>query len=155
MRSRGLDLRRAWPSVAENELQPSRRLAAADDAARDWALLSRIDPSNMITKGNLISHAHDCERERLWDLGRPRDSPGQVSGEPRVGVRCRGIDAGRRPAFLSLYWAAIVAAELGQAATADNTLPTRCATSRSPFAHVPPGTFEHGYWRAFGKRQPG
>ena len=42
-------------SVAENELQQARRLAASDDAARDWALLSRIDPSNMITNGNLIN----------------------------------------------------------------------------------------------------
>ena len=72
LRARGL-ISGSVAEVAENELQQARRLAAANDAARDWALLSRIDPSNMISKGNLINTRTNAAGA-LWDLARPRDS---------------------------------------------------------------------------------
>ncbi len=120
LRARGL-ISGTVAEVAENELQQARRLAAMNDAARDWALLSRIDPSNMISKGNLIN-TRTGAAGALWDQARPRDSLAkhldnrELEADDAVAQRVAGNLSG------SLYWAALTAAELGQATAADKYL---------------------------------
>ena len=54
-------------------LQQRRRLESSDAAAADWLTLLRVDPSNVITAGNLgVSRINGGGA--LWDLGRPREA---------------------------------------------------------------------------------
>jgi tetratricopeptide (TPR) repeat protein len=54
-------------------LQQTRRLESSDAAAADWLTLFRVDPSNVITVGNLgVSRINGGGA--LWDLGRPREA---------------------------------------------------------------------------------
>ena len=145
LRSRGLILL-ALTGVAEDGLQPSRRLAAAEDAARDWALLSRIDPSNMISKGNLI-WARVNAAGASWDLGRPRDALARHLENRELGPAAEASSLVAGPLSGSLYWAAIVAAELGQAAAADKIFAERRRPIESFVRDLPPAPFEHGYYR--------
>ncbi len=145
LRSRGLILS-ALTGVAEDELQPSRRLAAAEDAARDWALLSRIDPSNMISRGNLIL-ARMAAAGAAWDLGRPRDRLARHLENRELGPAAEASSLVAGPLSGSLYWAAIVAAELGQAAAADKIFAERRRPFESFVRDLPPASFEHGFYR--------
>ncbi len=152
LRSRAL-ISGSLSAVAENELQPARRLAASDDAARDWALLSRIDPSNMITKGNLISTRNNSGGA-LWDLGRPRATLAKnlENREWESAAATSTLVAG--PLSFSLYWCAITAAELGQAAAAEKYLADSLRHFETALRDIPQASFDHGYWRAFGSVAP-
>jgi hypothetical protein len=147
LRARGL-ISGTVAEVAENELQQARRLAAAEDAERDWALLSRIDPSNMISRGNRIG-ARMGAAGALWDLARPREYLAKHLENRELeadGAAARRIAGNLSQAF---YWAALGAAELGQAAAADKYL----ADSRRHFdifaRELTPASFEHALYHAF------
>jgi len=133
--------------VAEHELRQARRLAAAEVAARDWALLSRIDPSNMISKGNLISTRMNTAGA-LWDQARPRESLAKhlENRELEPVAAASSLVAG--PLSFSLYWAAIIAAELGQGTLADKYLADSLRYFEVALRDVPPASFEHAYYRA-------
>jgi conflict system STAND superfamily ATPase len=147
LRSRGL-ISSGLATVAENELQPGRRLAALDDDARDWALLSRIDPSNMISKGNLLVSRINAAGA-LWDLGRPRASLTKhlENRESEVLAATSPLVAGSLS--YSLYWAAIFAAELGQTMAAEKYLSDSLRHFETAMRGVPRASFDYDYWRAF------
>ena len=144
LRSRGL-ISSALAFVAENELQPARRLAAAGDSARDWALLSRIDPSNMISKGNLVGTRMEAGGA-LWDLGRPREKLAKdlESRDMEPAAAASGMVAGSLSD--SFYWAAKIAAELGQTTAADKHLADSERHFKTFARSLPPASFEHGYY---------
>jgi hypothetical protein len=133
--------------VAEDELQQAHRLASSDGEARDWALLSRIDPSNMISKGNLISTRVNAGGA-LWDLGRPRASLAKHlenrDSEPEAATS--NLVAGSLS--FSLYFAAIITADLGQAAAADKLLVDSQRHFEVALAGVPPASFDRAFFRA-------
>ena len=146
LRARAL-ISSALSFVAVNELQPARRLAAVDDAARDWALLSRIDPSNMISKGNLIISRMEAAGA-LWDQARPRDSLAKhlENRDLEPAAASSALVAGTLSE--SLYWASLVAANLGQATAADNYAAESVRHFETALRGVPPASFEHALWRA-------
>jgi hypothetical protein len=105
--------------VSENTLQQSLRVSAADDAARDWLLLSRIDPTNVITLNNL-GVARNNAADALWDMGRPREAMAkQIEG--RDAVEPMAAKSSMVAGNLSgrYYSAALIAAERGEVATAE------------------------------------
>ncbi len=105
--------------VAGNELQLARRVAAADDAARDSLLLSRIDPTNVVTVHNL-GVARNNGGEALFDLGRPREAMAKhiESNEAlaKVAPRSSMVTSNLSGRYNSAAW---IAGELGQTALAD------------------------------------
>ncbi|MFN0183487.1 MAG: hypothetical protein ACKVQR_06670, partial [Aquabacterium sp.] len=102
--------------------QRALQLAAADAAAGDWRLLSRVDPGNVITISNLGA-AHANASFALYELGRPREAVAKVL-EPRALLEAASGRSARWSQQLAdrLFWAAIWSAELGQAATAEKLL---------------------------------
>ncbi|UCG96276.1 MAG: hypothetical protein JSW31_11655 [Burkholderiales bacterium] len=106
--------------VSDNELQQKRRLEASGDAARDWLLLSRIDPTNVINLHNL-GVARNHAGNALFDLGRPREALAAFlenrDALEKVAPRSTMV-AGNLA--VRLYLAAATAAELGQTTLADN-----------------------------------
>ena len=146
LRSRGL-ISGSLGIAAENQLQQARRLAAQDDAARDWALLSRIDPSNMITRTNLISSRVNVGGA-LWGLGRPREALAKYleSRDLEPAAATSTLVAGTLS--FSRYLAATVAAELGQATAADKYLAESLRYFEIFLRDIPADTFEGAYWRA-------
>ena len=88
-------------SVAENEMRPGQRLTSADDAARDWALLPRIDPSNMISRSNLAFTRLNAAGA-LWDLGRPRDALAKLLDSRDLDQAAAASSAGGPQAELSV-----------------------------------------------------
>ena len=105
--------------VAENEMQATRRVQAADESARDWLMLSRIDPSNTITVANL-GVAHTNASDALWALGRPREAVAKrlENRELRSALVARSARAAGGLSA-SLFPAAVMAADLGNLARAD------------------------------------
>lgn len=104
--------------ATSSALQPGRALGATNDAARDWAMLSRIDPSDVFSKFNLIN-ARIVAVSALWDLGRPREGLAKVleNGEFRPAAEASYVVA--QSLAWSLQWSGKLAAELGQAAAAE------------------------------------
>ena len=111
-------------AAANTQLQPERRLAAANDAARDWALLSRIDPSDAASKSSLMS-ARTIASAALWDQGRPRESLVKVLENDEFKSAAEGSYAVAQSLYLSVDRAAYLAADLGQAVAADKYLADR------------------------------
>ena len=144
LRSRGL-ISSSLTDVAENESQPSRRQAAAEDAARDWALLSRIDPSNMISRSNLVS-TRMTAAAALWDQGRPRGSLAKhlENRDLEPAAAASSLVAGQLS--YSLYWAAIGAAELGDDAAVDKYLGDSLRHFEIFARDLSPSSFEHAYY---------
>lgn len=139
--------------VAENELQQGRRLAAADDAARDWALLLRIDPSNTITRNNLAV-ARVNASGALWDLARPRDALAKIleSRDLEPVAESSSITAGSLG--LAYYLASIFGAELGEVAAADKHMADAQRHYVRSLRDVSPGSFEDGLYRVRGFISP-
>ena len=111
-------------AVASNQLRPGRRLSAANDAARDWALLSRIDPSDAVSKNSLMN-ARTIASTALWDQGRPHASLAKVLENGKFGPAAEGSYVVAQSLYFSLDWAAYLAADLGQAVAADKYLADR------------------------------
>jgi tetratricopeptide (TPR) repeat protein len=118
LRARALLASNASRSYGEL-LQAAERVRAADAGAEDWLLLSRIDPTNMITVHNL-GVARNNASDGLWALGRPREAAAKRvenrAEQEAVADRSamvRGILAGR------LGDAAWMNAELGQVGLAE------------------------------------
>jgi len=106
-------------TVSENELQQSRRFAASEDAARDWMLLSRTDPTNVISRHNL-GVARTNAGNALFDLGRPREALAKhlESREAQEALAARSaMLAGRLS--VAHFVAALTAGELGQMALSE------------------------------------
>jgi hypothetical protein len=134
--------------VSESTLQQSLRLAAADDAARDWLLLSRIDPTNVINLHNL-GVSRNQAGSALFDLGRPREAVSRFleyrDAHEKVALRSTMV-AGNLA--VRLYGAALTAAELGQNALADRY---RSDSNRHYDAwrkSFPAGSYEAEFWSA-------
>jgi tetratricopeptide (TPR) repeat protein len=104
--------------AANSELQPRRALAASNDAMRDWAVLARIDPSDVFSKFSMMN-ARTLAAIALWDLGRPRESLAKVleNGELRPAAEASHVVA--QSLAWTFQWAGKLAAELGHAAAAD------------------------------------
>ena len=111
-------------AAAWNQLQPGRRLAAADDAARDWALLSRIDPSDIATKRSLINARKEATFA-LWAQGRPREGLAKVLENDEFGTAAESSPELACWLYFSVELAANIAAELGRAAAAGQYLTDR------------------------------
>ena len=104
--------------VAENELQQTARLAGANDAARDWTLLWRIDPGNAITRNNLGS-ARSNAHGALLDLGRPREALAKVLESRDLEANAASSSMVSGMLSFQFYLATLAAAELGQASAAE------------------------------------
>ena len=137
----------AQSSLAERDLQPARRLTAAEGAAGDSTLLSRIDPGNAISTNNLIVLRGQVA-EALWDLGHLREALARHlelgKFEPQVAASTIAADA------LSdgYYWSAIRAAQLGQATTAERLLVDSSRQLEAYLRGLPPTSFEVSSKRA-------
>ncbi len=146
LRARGL-ISSALAQVAESEVQPARRLAAAEQSMRDSALLARIDPSNMIARGNsLISRSNAAGA--LWDMGRLRDALARFleNREGEALAATSPLIAG--PVSESLYWASMLAADLGQPAAAERYLADSLRYFDTFMRGIPETSFEHAIFRA-------
>jgi Protein kinase domain len=111
-------------AAANNQLLSGRRLSAANDAARDWALLSRIDPSDAFSKNSVM----DARREAawaLWDQGRPSESLAKILENDEFGPAAESLSAVASWLYFSVELAANFAAELGQARAANQYLADR------------------------------
>jgi len=123
LRARAL-ISESLAALASNQLQLGRRLSAANDAVRDWAMLSRIDPSDAVSKSRLIN-ARTIASAAMWDQGRPNDSLAKVLQNREFERAAEGSYVVAQSLYYSVDWAAKVAAELGQTAVADQYLADR------------------------------
>ncbi|MEO6408349.1 MAG: serine/threonine-protein kinase [Burkholderiaceae bacterium] len=140
-------------AVARNQLQPGRRLAAANDAARDWALLSRIDSSDAFSKNSLIVARREAAYA-LWDQGRPRESLAKVLENGEFGPAAESLSVVAAWLYFSVDWAAAVAAELGEATAADKYLADRQHLFEISMRSDGPPSFLLQYFRVQTKIQP-
>ena len=134
----------AW--VAENEMQQGRRLALADDAARDWALLLRIDPSNTITRANLSAGRFNAAGA-LWELARPHDALAKLLENRDLEQAAASSSLLADSLQFQYYRAALFAAELGQATAADKYMAEGQRHFERYLRDVPPAAFENGLER--------
>ena len=140
-------------AVARNQLQPGRRLAAANDAARDWALLSRIDPSDAFSKNGLMLARREAAFA-LWDQGRPGESLAKVLENGEFELAAESLPVVAAWLYFSVEWAAAVAAELGQAKAADKYLADRRRLFEISMRSDGPPSFLLQYFRVQTKIQP-
>jgi hypothetical protein len=75
--------------LAEQELRHAERLALADAYTADWALVTRIDPSNVIAWNNRFV-GDNTASSALWQMGRAREAVARLRQSldglaPRVG----------------------------------------------------------------------
>ncbi|HVN34205.1 MAG TPA: hypothetical protein VMU96_02995, partial [Casimicrobiaceae bacterium] len=147
LRSRAL-ISGALGNVADSEVQPTRRQAAEDSAVRDWALLSRIDPSNMISRGNLLTSRGNAAGAS-WDLGRPREALARYLESREFAPIAATSPLVAGPLSYNLYWAAYVAAALGETGAPDKYLADSLRYFEIAIRDVPQASFEYRYWRAF------
>jgi hypothetical protein len=115
--------------VALSQMQMERTLHAANEAARDWALLSRIDPSDMFAKHNLMGARSDAF-VALRAQGRPRESLAKIleNREFAETAKTSTMVSGRLSDNFNT--AAYMAADLGQADAAAHYLAERQRFSR-------------------------
>ena len=146
LRARGL-IWSAQAVVAQGQLQPAHRLVAAEGSARDLALLVRIDPGNAVTRRNLI-RAREQVMVALWDLGRLREALARnlELREFETFAATSPSDAGALSN--SLYWASILAAELGQAATAERFMADALRHLEVVLRGSPQASLEAAFWRS-------
>ena len=126
-------------AAADDQLQPGRRLAAANNAARDWALLSRINPSDMFSRNRLINARTEAAAWALWNLGRPRDSLAKVLENSEFGPAAEASSLVSSALYFRVDLAAYLAAELGQAAAADKYLADRQRLFEVYLGYAAPG----------------
>ena len=140
-------------AVASNQLQMGRRLAAANDAARDWTLISRIDPSDAVSKNSLMN-ARTMASTALWEQGRSRESLAKVleNGEFRSAAEASYVVA--QSLYYSVDLAAYFAAELGQAVAADKYLADRQHFLEINMPRAGPKSFLIDYFRIQTKIRP-
>ncbi len=132
--------------VSEHTLQQGRRLEAADESARDWMLLSRTDPSNVITLGNLgVARAQAANA--LFDLGRPREALAKhlENRDLWEALAPRSTTLAGRLAF-AYGNAVLIAGELGQTGLAEKYHATAFRYHRDWKAAFPPGSYEADFW---------
>ena len=127
-------------------MQEGRVVQAADDSARDWLLLSRIDPSNAITLNNL-GVARFNAAEALWYLGRPREAvaKGLENSEPIEAAAARSSMAQWQISGQQ-FWAAVRLAELGEIGRADALYAQSLRHLRAWTKSQPGGSFEAELW---------
>ena len=104
--------------AASADLNSSRRLVLADNATRDWALLARIDPGDKGLTAELISSRMNAALA-LRDQGRLNEALGRLRDNQEFEPLAATSSAVAQALWASFYWAAITAAELGQAAVAE------------------------------------
>ncbi len=128
--------------VAGNELQLARRVAAADDAARDLLLLSRIDPTNIDFVSNL-SFSRFTAGDGLIDLGRSREGVAKLLQDQDLRERAAarsGVVAGQLT--FTYRYAAMQSFELGQTALAEKYQADWLRNVRAWSKSLPAGSFE-------------
>ena len=133
-------------TVSENELQQGRRFAASEDAARDWMLLSRTDPTNVISRHNL-GVARTNAGSALFDLGRPREALAKhlENREAQEALAARSaMLAGRLS--VAHFVAALIAGELGQTALAEKHKTESFRYYGQWKESFPAGSYEAGFW---------
>ena len=133
-------------ALASNQLQSGRRLSATSDAARDWALLSQIDPSDTYSKNSLMN-ARTIASFALWEQGRPHDSLAKVLENDEFAPAAEASYVVAQSLYASVDWAAKVAAELGQAAAANNYLAERQRFFEITMPRLVPKSFLVSYFR--------
>jgi hypothetical protein len=147
LRSRAL-ISGSLGAVEENQLRPGHRLVVEEGAARDWALLSRIDPSNMISKSNLISSRVNAAAA-LWDLGRPREALARHLESREFAPIAATTPLVAGPVAYTLSLAAVTAAALGQPTAADKYLADAQRYFEIAARDTSQSSFEDPYWRAW------
>jgi tetratricopeptide (TPR) repeat protein len=152
LRTRAL-ISHSLAGAADNQMQPGRGLAAASDAARDWTLLSRIDPSDMFSKNSLINARSEAARA-LRAQGRPRDSLAKVLENREFEATAEASSVVASSLYYSVEWAAYLAAELGQAVAADKYLADRQHLFDLSFRGLGPPSFLQLYFRMETRIEP-
>jgi len=134
-------------TVAYGELlQQGRRAEAADAAAADWMTLSRIDPSNVITVGNL-GVARMNGGGALWDLGRPRDAAEKFvqNADMEAAVAAKWQVAQANLAYQT-FLAASANAERGDLALADRQWADAVPRIEAWANSFPPDSWGRRFW---------
>ena len=128
-------------------MQPARRLSAADAGARDWALLSRFDPVNMISKRNLV-HDRWIAAAALWELGRMREALLRLLDLSEFEPVAATSNEVAHMLSVSFYSGAMLAAELGKAATAERLLADYVRHDETVVRGLPQTSFDVAFRRA-------
>ncbi len=127
-------------------LKQARRAEAAEAAASDWMALSRIDPGNVITIGNL-GVSRMTGGGALWDLGQPKDA----SEKYVQNIDLERSVAAKSPLALGnltyqIFLSAIANAERGDVTTADRQIAEVAKGFAAFIASFPAGSYERRYW---------
>ncbi len=128
--------------VAGNELQVSRRVTAADDAARDLMLLSRIDPTNVVFVSDL-SFSRLIAGDGLIDLGRSREGIAKLMQDMDLRERAAARSgAVAMQLTMTYHYAASMALEQGQATAAEKYQADWLRNLKRWSNNLPVGAFE-------------
>jgi len=134
--------------LAGTAFRPAEAQARADDSARDWTMLLRVDPSNMIAWNNL-SVAREGAHRSLLALGRVRAAMAKLEEasvlEPMTAKS--GMVAGAYSFNRTL--AGNLAAELGDIQRANSYNADALRYFNVALKGIPAGTYDYAYWAAF------
>jgi tetratricopeptide (TPR) repeat protein len=126
------------------DLHARKALALAEQAARDWEALVKLDPSNQISWNNLAA-ARQGTAFWSWGLGLIRESQEQW----RAGL---GIEANVRPSAMIGYtlgttagYRAMLEADLGNRQTAEAALADNRRLIEMAIRDQPPDSFGRGF----------
>jgi hypothetical protein len=127
-------------------LQQTRRLESSDAAAADWLTLSRVDPSNVITIGNLgVSRINGGGA--LWDLGRPREAAEKyLQNTDLEAVAAEKSTIARGNLGFQTFLAATANAERGELPQAERQWADATRILDSWVQSFPAGSYERRFW---------
>jgi hypothetical protein len=145
LRSRALLASNA--TIAYGELlQQGRRAEAADAAAADWLTLSRIDPTNVVTVGNL-GVARMNGGGALWDLGRAREAAEKfLDNIDMEAAAAAKWQAARGNVAIQTLLAATTNAERGDLALAERQWAVVMPTIQAWTEAFPPDSWGRRFW---------
>jgi len=136
--------------VADNEMRQAERLALAEGGAHDWALIARIDPSNMVAWNNLGA-SQGVAFAALLDMGCPREALAKTR-ETRTALEPHATSSAMPTVILANAMAssAYLAVDVGAAATSDSVREYGTRLIELTWRDLPAGSFERGRRRHSG-----
>lgn len=145
LRARAL-LADSLADIETNELDAASGLALLDEAAHDWAVLTQIDPSNVIAWSNLAASRLSAA-EVLLSLGRPRAAIARLGELQAMEAKAEsswmvaGILQGNRARM------ALLTGEAGDVKRSENLRRESLGHFEVATRDLSAGSFELSYWR--------
>ncbi|MGE5337369.1 MAG: hypothetical protein ACM3PU_06045 [Gemmatimonadota bacterium] len=134
--------------LAGTAFRPAEAQALADDSARDWTMLLRVDPSNVIAWNNL-GVAREGAHQSLLAQGRVRAAMAKLE-EARVLEPMTAKSSMVAGAYsFNRNLLGNLAAELGEIQRANAYNANAERYFNLSLKGIPAGTFDHAYWSAF------